>query len=338
VSLGWRRFQTIAVYSMRDDNGRYRFIKYTPEHLHCYCTFWGPITPQGKGMLSVQKLGRTDSGFRISSTGTILEADKAVSVVKKLKCIGTPFKIFSKTAFIKDMFTSALEVTKFEGGKLQTVSGIRGIIKKAVKEGSAGSFRATFEDKILLSDIIFFKTWRIVPIPQLYNLVTTLLLPSSEKDKWLQMKTVGQLRREQNLHRTVNTDHLYKPIERRVKSVRPLVIPRELQKQLPFKDKPKLLSTRKDEVQSKRIAVVREPRERKIAQMMKMLTTVYEHKRKQDRIEMRERAFKHQKVQSKIEESKDVKRKQRAKHAYYLLGQAEKRKQRQHGDSSARTD
>lgn len=92
----------------------------------------------------------SQEGFRIIATGTIVEGNQSTQITKKLKLIGEPLKIYRKTAFIKNMFTSSIEVGKFEGAKIKTVSGIRGQIKRACKSPD-GAFRATFEDQIKLS-------------------------------------------------------------------------------------------------------------------------------------------------------------------------------------------
>ena len=92
------------------------------------------------------------------------ELDHSFEVVKKLKLVGHPHKVGKNTAFVRDMFNSQLEVAKFTGASIKTVSGIRGQIKKAVQgKGPPGTFRATFEDKILMSDIVFLRTWCTFP-------------------------------------------------------------------------------------------------------------------------------------------------------------------------------
>jgi ribosome biogenesis protein BMS1 len=46
-----------------------------------------------------------------------------------------------------------------------------------VQGGTPGSFRATFEDKALLSDTVFLRAWVQVELPRFYNPVTDLLAP-----------------------------------------------------------------------------------------------------------------------------------------------------------------
>ncbi|XP_075279079.1 ribosome biogenesis protein BMS1 homolog [Opisthocomus hoazin] len=328
LSLGWRRFQTIPMFYIEDHNGRHRLLKYTPQHMHCGATFWGPITPQGTGFLAVQSVSGTTPDFRIAATGVVLDLDKSITIVKKLKLTGFPFKIFKNTSFIKGMFNSQLEVAKFEGAAIRTVSGIRGQIKKALRT-PVGAFRATFEDKLLMSDIVFVRTWYPVSIPTFYNPVTSLLKAAGEKDSWSGMKTTGQLRHERGIKLKQNKDSLYKPIVREKRHFNKLHIPKALQKALPFKNKPKNVEKKgKTPKDQWRPAVIREPHEKKISALLSALSTVNNYKIRKAKVKRREQLKEYLKVKQKEDEQKFKRQKEAKKKVYRILGQREKKRQK----------
>lgn len=320
ISLGWRRFQTLPIYSKIEDDLKCRYLKYTPEHVTCNMHFYGPITPQNTGFLALQTVNNNTNeikqvGFRIAATGSVNEINKSTQIVKKLKLVGTPLKIYKKTAFIKDMFTSTLEVAKFEGARIKTVSGIRGQIKKALNKPE-GAFRATFEDKILMSDIIFCRTWFKVEVTRFYAPVVNLLLPTGSKNAWQGMKTKGQLKRELNIKNDANKDSMYTDVARQPKVFKPLVIPKELQKGLPYRFKPKkevqVLGKVKENEFKDKVAVVRSPYEQKVNNVMKMLKTNFQKKKEIQKEATAERLKKHKK-QQELEEWRKIKRQKELK-------------------------
>lgn len=207
-SLGWRRFQSIPIYSTSDSRTRNRMLKYTPEHMHCFGTFYGPLIAPNTGFCAVQALSGKTPGFRVSATGVVLNVDQSTDIVKKLKLTGHPYRIFKNTAFIKDMFNSQLEVARFEGAQIRTVSGIRGQIKRALSKPQ-GYFRATFEDKILMSDIVFLRAWYPVQPREYYNPVTNLLQAGDNKD-WHGMRLTGEVRREKGLKTPMIANSAYR--------------------------------------------------------------------------------------------------------------------------------
>ncbi|XP_037546650.1 ribosome biogenesis protein BMS1 homolog [Nematolebias whitei] len=325
-SLGWRRFQTIPLYHIEDHNGRHRLLKYTPQHMHCGASIWGPITPQGSGFLALQSVAETKANFRIAATGVVLDLDKSVTIVKKLKLIGYPYKIFKNTCFVKGMFNSVLEVAKFEGASVRTVSGIRGQIKKALST-PPGAYRATFEDRLLMSDIVFLRSWYPVSVPQLYNPVTSLLLPPTQKDSWSGMRTLGQLKNDLGIHNKPKPDSLYKPIVRAKRLFNVLHIPKELQKALPFKSKPKQQQPKgKTPRDLQRPSVIREPHERKVAALLQALSTVHNYKKK--KIHTAQHAkHKHFLQQKEKQEEAQLKRQKLAqKKRYRVMGQMDQKK------------
>ncbi len=243
----------------------------------------------------------------MAATGVVLESDASLRIMKKLKLVGYPYRVFKNTAFIKGMFTSAVEVARFEGASVRSVSGIRGQIKKALRAGSEGDgcVRATFEDKLLLSDVVFLRAWVAVDVPRFYNPVSSLLHArpdggsGAEDAAWRGMRTVAQLRREQNLPIPVNPDSVYRPVQRLTRVFNPLQVPRALQAALPFKSKPKVEAARKRPTLEQKVrqsssaawvhaccsrprlscsapqrAVVLEPGERKLYTLVQQLNTI----------------------------------------------------------------
>ncbi|KAK7678161.1 hypothetical protein QCA50_018839 [Cerrena zonata] len=295
LSLGWRRFQTLPIYTTTDSRTRNRMLKYTPEHAYCFASFYGPLVAPNTTFVGFNIIDKssTTGSFRVAATGIVEDLNSSVEIVKKLKLVGHPYKIFRNTAFIKDMFSNALEVAKFEGAQIRTVSGIRGEIKRALSKPD-GYFRATFEDKILMSDTVFLKTWYPVKIKHFYNPVTSLLLGSH--NEWKGMRLTGQVRAEQNIPTPMNQDSAYKKIERVERRFNPLKVPKSVRSELPFKSQIHQMKPQSKKTYMAKRAVVLSEDEKKSRDLMSKITAI-----KRDK-EAKRKSKKEDKFKDKLKE------------------------------------
>lgn len=188
-SVGWRRFQSIPVFSMKDAT-RNRVIKYSPESMHCNVSFYGPVVPAGTGF----SVYTENANFKILGSGTVTDVSGNARLVKKLKLVGYPREIIRNTVFVMNMFTSDLEVLKFQGASLKTVSGLRGQVKGP--KGHDGEYRATFEGKMLMSDIITLRCFVPIEVNRVFIPVSNLL------DKWKGLRRLHEIREELGIKHT----------------------------------------------------------------------------------------------------------------------------------------
>ncbi|CCF60375.1 hypothetical protein KAFR_0K00200 [Kazachstania africana CBS 2517] len=332
LSLGWRRFQTLPIYTTTDSRTRTRMLKYTPEHTFCNASFYGPLCAPNTPFCGVQIVANSDTtgGFRIAATGIIEEIDVDVEIVKKLKLVGYPHKIFKNTAFIKDMFSSAMEVARFEGAQIKTVSGIRGEIKRALSKPE-GHFRAAFEDKILMSDIVILRSWYPVRIKRFYNPVTSLLL--REKTEWKGVRLTGQIRAAMGVETPSNADSAYKKVERVERHFNGLKIPKTIQKDLPFKSQVHQMKPQKKKTYMAKRAVVLGGEEKKARAFMQKVLTLSKAKDEKKRAKKADQRKERLKRLAKAEEEKLQKDKEKKKEYFAKNG---KKRPNSGGDEGSR--
>jgi ribosome biogenesis protein BMS1 len=259
----------------------------------------------------------TTGAFRIAATGIVEEIDSSTEIVKKLKLVGYPYKVFRNTAFIKDMFASALEVAKFEGAQIKTVSGIRGEIKRALSKPE-GHFRATFEDKVLLSDIVIMRTWYPVEIKRFYNPVTSHLM--KDQQEWKGMRLTGQIRHENNIELVNKNDSLYGNVQRKDRHFNGLKVPRSIKQDLPFKSQIHEMKPQKKQTYLQKRAVVLKGDEKKARDLMQRLATIAkskEEKRKSTKDDKRKEKLK---KLAKLEEVRTQKEKERKREFFAKEG------------------
>ncbi|AFM98409.1 40S ribosome biogenesis GTP-binding protein [Encephalitozoon hellem ATCC 50504] len=262
-SVGWRRFQSVPIFSMKDAT-RNRVIKYTPESMHCNISFYGPVVPAGTGFSVYSEKG----DFRVLGLGTITDVNGDPNLVKKLKLIGYPKEIRQNTVFVQDMFTSDLEVLKFQGASLKAVSGLRGQVK--MPHGKNGVYRATFEGNMLMSDIITLRCFVPVDVYKIFVPVNNLV------GEWRGLRRLHEIREALGIAHNYGQEDSSPGEEEECDAVEEdYGLPQEIEKELPF-------DRRRISIVSEKIELPIPP---DLREKHKMMNSIMEERVKKDREE-----------------------------------------------------
>mmetsp|Transcript_47721 Transcript_47721/g.75449 ORF Transcript_47721/g.75449 Transcript_47721/m.75449 type:complete len:255 (+) Transcript_47721:1-765(+) len=249
-----------------------------------------------------------------------MESAPDFEIKKKLKLVGEPYKIFKNTAFIKNMFTSDLEVSKYLHAKIQTTSGIRGEVKKA--EGNRGSFRATFEDRILMSDLVICKCWINVEPKKFYH-------PVVDVAGWRAARLIGELRANAGVPIPDNKDSHYGAQNvRPERKFNPLRVPKSLKSAIPFKSMQKVENPKSKNKLRKKTAIVSSERDKQINGLLTRLQTVRKEKHRIRQASNEKRKAKKEVQEKFIQDKREAVKKEARKKRYIKEGQQEQQRRK----------
>lgn len=75
--------------------------------------------------------------------------------------------------------------------------------------GPPGSYRATFEDRLIKSDLVFLRSWAPVEIPKFCNMVTDLLFTHDKDERSIRRNKIEELEDDGQQHGGTTTLLLY---------------------------------------------------------------------------------------------------------------------------------
>ena len=188
ISIGWKIFKTALIFFKEDLLNRKRYQKYLSSDNSSLACFYSPFVENGATVIGINddnlKIGYRYQGtnFNILFTGNIISNNKKLNIFKKAKLKGLVFKTFKKTAFVKNMFSNELDISRFIGSLVQTTRGIRGVIKKHVINGPTGSFRANFEKYVISGEIVLLRIWFPVKIDNNLKYKNFFTVPSDMRE------------------------------------------------------------------------------------------------------------------------------------------------------------
>ncbi len=174
---------------------------------------------------------------------------------------------------------------------------IRGQIKRALSKPD-GHFRATFEDKILASDIVFLRAWYPVKPHKFYNPVTNLI-------GWQSMRLTGEIRRDEGLPTPQQKNSQYRKIERPTRHFNSLKVPRKLAASLPFKSQIVETKKQKKPTYMQKRAVLLNGEEKKARDLLQKLSTIRKDVTEKRRVKKEQKRVEHRKKVQELEEKRE---------------------------------